>query len=303
MGMGRMSGRSHRSAFAIIGALLVMVDIALPAAAADRGGVPTSKAAAGSVYLALGDSLAASYQPNGDTHSGYAEQVLQLEQARLPDLRLVKLGCPGERTNTIDRPRRPCPYAAGTQLDEAVAVLQSRDVEFVTLQIGSNDTFHCFRFGAVAFDQACIDELLPKISARLTSIVETLRSADPDVPIVGSNYLDPLLVAWTLPGIEHDAAVAIADVWTAMNDTLEETYAAVGVPLADTEGAFSATDFDTIVHVRGVGDLPINVARVCQWTYACSERFDHDFHPNTIGYAAMTQAWEAALATALAPSP
>ena len=297
------STRRLRALAAVVGALLLVAGIAVPTLAA--GGTPASTAASttGRVYLVLGDSLATSYQPNGDTHSGYAEQVLQLEQARVPDLRLVKLGCPGERTNTIDRPRRLCTYAAGTQLDQAVAVLQSRDVAFVTLQIGSNDAFHCFRFRAVAFDQACIDELLPRISARLTSIVETLRSADPDVPIVGSNYLDPLLVVWTLPGIDHDAAVAIADVWTAMNDTLEETYAALGVAVADTQGAFSAAEFDTIVHVRGVGDVPINVARVCQWTYACSERFDHDFHPNTIGYAAMTQAWEAALATALGTSP
>ena len=298
MRIEKMSGGSHRSAFAIIGALLLVIGFAPHAAAGGRADAPASKAATGSVYLALGDSLASSYQPNGDTHSGYAEQVFQLEQARVPDLQLVKLGCPGERTNTIDRPRRLCPYAAGSQLDQAVAVLQSRDVAFVTLQIGSNDTVPCFRFRAVAFDQACIDEMLPKISTRLTSIVETLRSADPDVPIIGSNYLDPLLVAWTLPGIDHDAVIAIADVWDAMNDTLEETYAALGVPVADIEGAFSATDFDTIVHVRGVGDVPINVARVCQWTYACSERFDHDFHPNTVGYAAMTQAWETTLETA-----
>ena len=97
--------------------------------------------------------------------------------------------------------------------------------------------------------------------------------------------------------------MAIADVWTAINDTLEQTYAALGVPVADIEGAFSTTDFDTIVHTRGVGDVPINVARVCQWTYTCCERFDHDFHPNTIGYAAMTRACGGALATALAPSP
>lgn len=268
------------------------------------GSVAASAApAAGPTYLALGDSLAASYQPNGDTHSGYAEQVLQLEQARIPDLRLVKLGCPGERTNTIDHTRRLCPYAEGTQLDQAVAALESQDVAFVTLQIGSNDTFHCFRFRAVAFDQACVDELLPKISTRLTAIVETLRAADPDVPIVGSDYPDPLLVVWTIPGIDHDAAVAIAQVWSAMNDTLRQTYAALGVPVADVEGAFSATDFDTMVHVRGVGDVPINVARVCQWTYACSERFDHDFHPNTIGYAAMTRAFEAALATTVGSPP
>jgi len=35
-----------------------------------------------------------------------------------------------------------------------------------------------------------------------------------------------------------------------------------------------------------------------------AERFGHDPHPNTIGIAAMTRAWEAPLAPALAaPSP
>ena len=255
--------------------------------------------APGRTYLALGDSLAASYQPSGDTQSGYAEQVLQLEQVRLPDLRLAKLACPGERTSTMDVPKKRCPYAEGTQLAQALAVLERRDVAFVTLQIGSNDLFRCFGFRDVAFDQTCVDALLPKISARLTSIVVTLRgAAGPDVPIVGANYYDPLLAAWTIPGLDHDAVMTIADVWTSFNDMLEQTYAALGVPVADVEAAFSATDFDTVVHVRGVGDVPLNVARACQWTYACSESFDP--HPNTIGYAAMTRAWESAIAE---PSP
>jgi lysophospholipase L1-like esterase len=264
---------------------------------------PTSAAPTpGTAYVALGDSLAASYQPNGDTHSGFAEQILQLEQAGVPDLRLVKLACPGERTSTIDRAKPRCPYAEGTQLAQAVAVLGSRDIAFVTLQIGGNDLIRCFGFRAGAFDQACVEELLPKISARLTSIVGTLRdAAGPDVPIVGGTYYDPLLVAWTFPGFDHDAVVAIADVWAAFNDTLEQTYAGLGVAVADVETEFSAADFDTIVHVRRFGDVPINVARTCQWTYGCSERFGHDIHPNTVGYAAMTRAWEEAIGTALAP--
>jgi len=240
----------------------------------------------GTAYVALGDSLAASFQPNGDTHSGYAEQILQLEQASLPDLRLVKLACPGERTSTIDRAKPRCPYAEGSQLAQAVAVLGSR----------------CFGFRQGAFDQACVDALLPKLSARLTSIVGSLRdAAGPDVPIVGGTYYDPLLAAWTFPGFDHDAVVAIADVWATFNDTLEQTYAGLGVAVADAETAFSAADFDTIVHVGRFGEVPINVARTCQWTYACSERFGFDVHPNTIGYAAMTRAWEEAIGTALVP--
>jgi lysophospholipase L1-like esterase len=254
--------------------------------------------APGSTYLALGDSLPASFQPNGDEHSGYAEQILQLEQARIPDLRLVKLACPGERTSTIDRARRLCPYPEGSQLAQAVAVLERRDVAFVTLQIGSNDVVRCFDFRSGAFDQACVDELLPKISARLTSIVETLQAAAPEVPIVGANYHDPFLALWTVPGFDHDVVVANSGLWTAFNDMLEQTYAALGVPVADTEAEFSATEFDPIVHVRGLGDVPINVARTCQWTYACSPR-GFDPHPNTIGYAAATRAFEATLETVL----
>jgi lysophospholipase L1-like esterase len=274
--------------------VVAMLGIVLGSVAA----APSSaEPAPGRVYLALGDSLPASYQPSGDSHSGYAEQILELEQVRLPDLRLVKLACPGERTSTIDRPKPRCPYAHGTQLGQALAVLERRDVAFVTLQVGSNDLFQrCFGFRVNAFHAACVAELLPKISARLTSIVQALReAAGPDAPIVGATYYDPLLFFWTIPGIDHDLVMANARVWTAFNDMLEQTYAALGVPVADVEGAFSATDFDTIVHVRRIGDVPINVARVCQWTYACSEKFEHDPHPNTIGYAALTRAWEAAL--------
>jgi lysophospholipase L1-like esterase len=264
------------------------------------GATSTAQPATFRTYLALGDSLAASFQPNGDTHSGYVEQVLQLEQSRLPDLRLVKLGCPGETTRTMDVPKKRCPYEEGTQLDQALAVLEQRDVAFVTLQIGSNDLIQCFRFGQSAFNEACVDQRLPAISARLTSIVESLRgAAGPDVPIMGSTYYDPFLFLWTVPGLDHDLAVAAAGVWGTFNDMLEETYAALGVPVADIEAEFSSADFDTIVHARGVGDVPINVARICQWTYTCSEAFDHDLHPNTIGYASLTRAWEAALATAV----
>ena len=253
-----------------------------------------SAAPSGTVDLALGDSLAASFQPNGDVHHGYAEQLFQLEQAGIPDLRLVKLACPGERITTIDRPRRLCPHASGSQLDQAVAVLGSRDVAFVTLQIGSNDLMRCFRFRAVAFDQACVDDLLPRLQSRLTTIVQTLQAAGPGVPVVGATYYDPLLAAWNIPGIDPGVVVAIEDVWESFNDALEQTYAGLGVPVADIEGAFSASDFGTMVHVRGLGDVPINVARVCQWTYACSPR-GFDPHPNTVGYAALTRAWEAAL--------
>ena len=254
----------------------------------------SSAAPADPVYLALGDSLAASFQPNGDLRSGYAEQVYQLEQAGIPDLMLKKLACPGATTRTMDVPVARCSYPAGTQLDQAVSMLSSRDVAFVTLQIGSNDVFRCFRFGKAAFDQGCVDDLLPKLQERLTTIVQTLQAAGPGVPIVGATYYDPLLAAWLIPCVDPAAVADIAAVWSSFNDALEQTYAGLGVPVADIEGAFSTDDFGTIVHVRHLGDVPLNVARVCQWTFACAPR-GFDPHPNTIGYARMTEAWEAVI--------
>jgi hypothetical protein len=57
-------------------------------------------------YLSLGDSLAAGEQPTlpfgqnfGD--EGYADQLYAFEQSRIPNLKLVKLGCGGETTASM----------------------------------------------------------------------------------------------------------------------------------------------------------------------------------------------------------
>jgi lysophospholipase L1-like esterase len=288
-----MRYRSISIAFVALGVLAGT--FAATPSGAEPGTTASAAATSGRVYLALGDSLAASFQVTGETRDGYAEQLHQLEQAGIPDLRLVKLGCPGERTSTIDRSRRACPYEAGSQLDQAIATLETEDVAFVTLQIGSNDTFHCFDFRAGAFDEPCVDALLPKLSDRLTSIVERLRAADPDVPIVGANYYDPLLALWTAPGFPEGGVRSVDEVWTRVNDTIEQTYGTLGVPVADQQAAFSGGDFDTVVHARGWGDLPLNVARICVWTSMC-ETEGVDTHPTTVGYAILTRAWESTLA-------
>jgi hypothetical protein len=98
----RRARTSSGSPVALVAALLLVLVLAVPATAHGEVAARDAAPATGGVYLALGDSLAASFQPKGDQHSGYAEQVFQLEQAANPDLTLAKLGCPGERTNTID---------------------------------------------------------------------------------------------------------------------------------------------------------------------------------------------------------
>ena len=75
-----------------------------PARAADRAvEVPEGP----TWYLALGDSLAAGYQPIGRpeddhrTRSGYADQLWLMARAHYPNLELRNLACPGESTETM----------------------------------------------------------------------------------------------------------------------------------------------------------------------------------------------------------
>ena len=236
---------------------------------------PERRVATGRVYLALGDSLAASFQPNGDTHSGYAEQVLQLEQARDP----------GSAARQARLSRRAHEHDRSTEAPVSVR----RGHAARSGGRGAGEPGRCVRHApdrlerhvpllpvrAVAFDQACVDELLPKISARLT--VRSSRRCGRPIPTCRSSArTTSIRCSWSgrSPGFAHDAAVAIADVWTAINDTLEQTYAALGVPVADIEEAFSTTDFDTIVHAAASATCRSTSRGCASGPTRAAERFD-----------------------------
>jgi lysophospholipase L1-like esterase len=276
-------------------ALLAGLVVALadaPVSSADNNGVH--------YYLSLGDSLAAGEQPTlppgqnfGD--EGYADQLYALEQSRIPNLSLVKLGCGGETTASMitavptvfvpgigDVPYEGrgdhffCSFPHGSQLADAVSFLHAHRgfVSFVTITIGGDDVLH--GGGAPAIEQN-----LPVILAALRD------AAGPDVPIVGMNYYSPLLAEWfsnpaSLPG--HIAGVV------AFNNLLEGIYASFGDPVADVETAFSTTD------TTPVGGVPLDVLRICQWTWVCAPPpLGPDIHANTGGYGVIAQAFETVL--------
>lgn len=257
--------------------LLVMIAVLLaasPAAGADRV----------QYYLSLGDSLAQGYQPIGGPWSplgfpgynqGYPDQLLKLMRGRYEQLRLVKLGCGGETTTSMIAGSPYCDFPAGSQLAEAQAFLQAHrgEVAFVTLDIGGNDVLSQ-RGGGVA-----------AIEANLPAILATLRAAaGPDVPVVGMSYYNPRFASWFAdPGSLPSLVAGLV----AFNDLLEGIYATAGDRVADVESAFSSTD--TTV----VDGLPLDVLRICQWTWLCaSPPHGPDIHPNTPGYAVIAEAFE-----------
>jgi len=246
-------------------------------------------------YLSLGDSLAAGVQPIGDpdnmsrTSQGYADQLYAMALGSYSRLRHVKLGCPGETTaSMIDG--GACTYPHGSQLDEAVAFLHAHRtfVSFVTIDIGWND-FPC-RTGV-----ECIPPGVATIGTNLPKILAALReAAGPGIPIVGMNLYDPFLAYW-LSG-QQDLAFLSVGAMTQINDVVEGIYAGFGIPVADVEAAFSTTDFATIVALPGFGPVPLNVFRICTWTWTCAPPpLGPDEHANADGYHAMALAFAALL--------
>ena len=231
-------------------------------------------------YVSLGDSLAAGTQPGQlFTAEGYADQLAALLRAARPTLRLVKLGCPGETTASMIDPDLPfegrgarfaCDYPRGSQLAEALNFLHAHRgfVKLVTLDIGPNDVF---RGGGV-----------PAIQANLPGILAALRqAAGPAVPIVGMNFYDPFIApVWFSDPSALPAEVASA---VGFNSLIGGDYALAGMPVADVGTAFSLADTTL------VGGVPLDVLRVCAWTWICSPA--HDIHPNAVGYGVIARAF------------
>jgi hypothetical protein len=83
----------------ILAALCVGLFTAAPPALADNlAGTDTNAAHS---YLALGDSLAEGFQPNGDLTHGYADQLYAALKADDPTMQLENLACGGETTSSM----------------------------------------------------------------------------------------------------------------------------------------------------------------------------------------------------------
>lgn len=276
-------------------ALVLSLAVAQPAAAIGPG---RSGDHAPLYYLSLGDSLAAGVQPIGDpanlnrTDQGYADQLFAMAREWYPNLRLVKLGCPGETTGTmIDG--GICAYDHGSQLDEAVNFLHAHGkfVAFVSIDIGFND-FPC------QTGLECLGPGAATIGQNLPTILGALRkAAGPETPIVGATIYDPFLAYWlTGPEGQALAKLSVSAAVVPLNRMLTGIYGGAGMPVADVEGAFSTTDFTTMAALPSFGEVPLNVARLCQWTWVCApDPFGPDNHANALGYHAMAEAFAAVL--------
>jgi lysophospholipase L1-like esterase len=233
-------------------------------------------------YVALGDSLAASVQPDAKgsdhaTSSGYAEKVWQARMARIPGLRLVKLGRGGETAASMIASSK----AGKSQLEQAEDELHTGKVDLVTIDIGANEVERC-RVGD-GFDAGCVEKGLSSLRISLPTILQRLRVAGgAAVQIVGINYYNSFLGQWVTGPAGRRLAHASERVERRINRALSAVYASAGIKVVDVETLFEVREMSRYIHTAQNGRVPVAVARTCRWTWACSDRYDD--HTNTAGY-------------------
>ena len=262
----------------VLACLAVLVT---PAAASAKPDPSAGRAT--SWYLALGDSLAAGYQPGvgDDRTGGYVGGVLSALQEGAPKARLRNLSCSGATTTSMLGEDR-CTYEQGSQVDAAVAFLAAHKtkVDLVTIDIGANDVTPCAR-GSV--DVACAVGAVGTVERNLTAILGRLRAATgPQTQIVVLNYYNPFLAAWLTGPAGQQVAALTTQLQAMLNGAVAASAASADSDVADVATAFRSADTTPVA--TAYGTIPTDVATICAWTWMCSRS---DIHANDAGYAVL----------------
>ncbi len=289
--MARPLRISFTVAAAVVAAAMALTACTSPAAP----GKTASRSAPPSYYLALGDSLAQGVQPDAagtsvETTQGYPDLVYAALHRDHPGLRLVRLGCPGETTDTMMH-GGICSYSGGSQLAAADAFLRAHRgrVFLVTLDIGANDAQSCGSQPSLTKLATCV-AVATQTAAHLTTILASLRAAT-SARIVGMSYYLPELAQWRSGILGHAIAWTSEQIAVGFNDLLDNAYAKADIKVADVFDAFHTTDFGNQQNVSGVGAVPRNVALICQWTWECAPPpRGPNQHANPAGYRVIASA-------------
>ncbi len=272
-----------------------------PVSALRRGlSGPSSTA---SYYLALGDSLSQGVQPGLTGHDvatdqGYPDRLAASLRRGLPHLRLVKMGCSGETTQTMIH-GGICRYQAGNQLAEAARFLRAHRgrTALITIDIGANDPNSCLGSGGLAALLPCVVTRLPQIATNLSRILATLRAAaGPRVLIIGMTYYVPELGLWQRGTVARQLGILTGAVAAGGNKMLADRYRRYGARVANVFAAFRSADFgEKNRHADSSGSKPPNVAAICALTWMCAKNpRGPDEHANDAGYRVIARTfWRA----------
>jgi lysophospholipase L1-like esterase len=260
-------------------------------------------------YLALGDSLSQGVQPNItgaslETNQGYADVLFARERLRIPTLVLVKLGCPGDTTasmltgrgNAMNARLAHCDRRGGSQLKAAELFLREHrapgEVPLITIDIGANDVDGCASVPASQLGP-CISAGETSIMQNVPRILKAIRKAAPrGARMAGMTLYDPELAQYfSAERSQRSLAAGSVAIVKQINDELSGADSAAGFRTADVAGAFDTYDSTDMVPFDGQS-IPVNVARVCSWTWNCTPPpSGPNIHANKNGYGVIAGAF------------
>jgi lysophospholipase L1-like esterase len=285
---------ARKLALSVFVALLVVPSVALAAKPAPR------------YYVALGDSLSQGVQPNVrgvslETGQGYADQLYAIERQQIPNLKLVKLGCPGDTTASMrtghgnDKNAKffHCDRTGGSQLKAAELFLRAHhrpgEVALVTVDIGANDVDGCTAPGVNV--GACVSAGETSIKRNLPPILSGVKHAAPAGAMLADMTLyDPVLSGYfnASASVRALATASVAFLKT-INGEITAADRGAGFKTADVAGAFKSYDASANVSYNGQM-VPVNVATVCSWTWGCTPPpSGPNIHANKNGYAVIAR--------------
>jgi lysophospholipase L1-like esterase len=259
-------------------------------------------------YVSLGDSLSQGIQPsatgvNGPTAQGYPDQLEAMLRTDVPGLRLVKLGCSGETTETMIYGGK-CSYPAGSQLAQATRFLRAHrgKVALVTIDIGANDPNTCVLGEPMSRVFGCISGRITQTERNIVLIMARLRAAaGRRVLFVGMTYYVPELGLWKRSQTGKELALLTEGIAAGVNQLLVARYHRYGARVADVFDAFNSADFAGATGRTPVGHAssaaPANVLAVCALTWMCAPQpRGPNEHANAAGYRVIAKAFWHAIA-------
>ncbi len=186
-------------------------------------------------YVALGDSLAANLGVV-EAQDGYVARLHnQLELRDEATYGLHNFGVSGETTGTLIR--------AG-QLDEALAFMEGRDVDYVTIDIGANNLLghlgsdDCSQSLSDPTCQERLDQAFAGYDDDLVVIFDALNEAAPDATIIFMTTYNPFSLGFAdAVAFERESDQVLAD----FNAIAEQVARDRGLVVADAETPMMGT--------------------------------------------------------------
>jgi lysophospholipase L1-like esterase len=225
-------------------------------------------------YLALGDSLAFGYQPNGDFSHGYVPDLFRFLQGQ-GSRTMRDLGCPGETSTTFIVGGCPLSFFGSSQLAQAKAYLRAHrpNVSPVTLDIGANDVLGDIDSTTCAANERRFAHQLARLDANLTKRI-----------------LPQLRAAMTVGGVVS-GDILVMDLYDPLQNACPGSVAST--ELLNAHLAADVAGSATLVDVFGpFGGAATPNPSLCGYTWICAPPpFGPDIHATTAGYAVIADAF------------